>query len=545
MNAFRNLKFGMKLGIGFGIVLTLMSILSVVVYRNINQLLDSAYGVEHTYEVIRVAEGVQAAMVDMETGQRGFMITGEDEYLEPYTGGNDNFSKLVANGQQLTSDNPAQGKRWQEVAELKEKWVSTVAEREIEARREMKKYSLTFASIAEMMKTGQGKQIMDATRAKLKELIDAEEALISARTEEQAQLAAITINSVIFGTLLALLAGAGIALAVTRAVVNPMWKTNQALRKISDGDLTQRIAVTSHDEIGQMAGNFNTFADKLQAMIAQIAASTNQLSEASADMAAITNQTSSGVANQKLATEQVATAINEMSATVQDVATNASQASNSAAEADKEAKAGDQVVRTTVTAIEKLATEVDESAQVIEKLKVDSGNIGSVLDVIKNIAEQTNLLALNAAIEAARAGEQGRGFAVVADEVRSLAQRTQQSTSEIEALIQSLQQGAEQSVEVMEKNRNNARETVAQAKSASTSLASITNAVETILEMNTSIATATEEQSSVAEEINRSVTNIQQISEETAQGATRIEESTAGLTRLGQQLQKVVQQFNV
>lgn len=545
MNAFRNLKFGMKLGIGFGIVLTLMSILSVVVYRNINQLLDSAYGVEHTYEVIRVAEGVQAAMVDMETGQRGFMITGEDEYLEPYTGGNDNFSKLVANGQQLTSDNPAQGKRWQEVAELKEKWVSTVAEREIEARREMKKYSLTFASIAEMMKTGQGKQIMDATRAKLKELIDAEEALISARTEEQAQLAAITINSVIFGTLLALLAGAGIALAVTRAVVNPMWKTNQALRKISDGDLTQRIAVTSHDEIGQMAGNFNTFADKLQAMIAQIAASTNQLSEASADMAAITNQTSSGVANQKLATEQVATAINEMSATVQDVATNASQASNSAAEADKEAKAGDQVVRTTVTAIEKLATEVDESAQVIEKLKVDSGNIGSVLDVIKNIAEQTNLLALNAAIEAARAGEQGRGFAVVADEVRSLAQRTQQSTSEIEALIQSLQQGAEQSVEVMEKNRNNARETVAQAKSASTSLASITDAVESILALNTSIATATEEQSSVAEEINRSVTNIQQISEETAQGATRIEESTAGLTRLGQQLQKVVQQFNV
>jgi len=674
MNMLRNMKFGVRLGVGFGIVLLLMTLVSIVVYTNIKQLLESSHWVEHTHEVIRVAEGVQAAMVDMETGQRGFMVTGEDEYLEPFHAGIKNFNELVAKGQALTSDNPEQGKRWAEVVKLKDRWVSAVAEPEIaarrevalgedawavfrnvsarttgkdifdnmrsvlvsleqelegditreylitrltldlvnmetgqrgflltgkdaslepfysgevsfkrnlallreqaqyypsaqasltqletlvadwmikavnpeiSARREVSKHALTFQDVATMMKTGQGKQIMDATRESVKALIDAEEVLIRIRIEEQESTSAFTTKSVIFGTLFALLVGVGIALMVTRTVVQPIRQTNLTLEKISEGDLTQRIPVTSADEIGQMAENFNRFANKLQGMIAHIADSTAQISQASEEMATVTDKTASGVAKQKAATEQVAAAINEMSVTVQEVATNASQATRSASEADTEAKAGNQVVKESTATIEQLAVEVEESSQVIEKLKADSTNIGSVLDVIKSIAEQTNLLALNAAIEAARAGEQGRGFAVVADEVRSLAQRTQESTSEIEALIQSLQNGAEQSVDVMEHNRNKAQETVGQAKSASTSLSSITDAVETIFAMNTNIATATEKQSTVAEEIERSVENIQRVSEETALGAKRIAESSSGLTHLGQQLQQAVDQFKV
>ena len=262
-------------------------------------------------------------------------------------------------------------------------------------------------------------------------------------------------------------------------------------------------------------------------------------------MAAITEETSSGVESQKDETVQVASAITQMTATVQEVANNAESATSAAADADSEAKAGNQIVSSTVQAISELATEVESSASVIEKLKGDSENIGAVLDVIKGIAEQTNLLALNAAIEAARAGEQGRGFAVVADEVRTLAQRTQESTAEIENLINALQGGAEEAVTVMTRSRDRASHTVEQAKHAGESLSSITRAVGTILQLNTQIATAAEEQSSVSEEINRNVINIQDISEQTASGAEQTASASAELARLGEQLQNLVGQFKV
>ena len=545
MRALKNLNFGTKLSLGFGVVLSLMIALSVVVHRNIKHLVDSAHWVEHTQEVIQVAEEVQAAMLDMETGERGFLITGKEEYLEPYHAGIENISELIDRGQELTRENPAQVKRWRQVLKLKEQWIDSAAKPEIDARRNMTKNSLTIEDIAQMMINGQGKKLMDQTRQQLDALIGTEKQLIVTRTDEQTRTKDFTIDSTIFGTLFAVVIGIIAWLLVTRSVVNPLVKTNITLEKISAGDLTQRIPVDAEDELGQMGRNFNRFADKLQDMIKQIADATSQLNIASEGLVTITGQTTTGVNNQKIATEQVATAINEMSATVQEVATNASEASNSASEADSEAKSGSRVVTNTVAEIERLSDEIEESTRVIEKLRVNSTNIGSVLDVIKNIAEQTNLLALNAAIEAARAGEQGRGFAVVADEVRGLAQRTQESTSEIEALIQSLQQGAEESVSVMEQNRKSARDTVEQARTAGTSLATITSAVENIVAMNTSIATATEEQSSVAEEINRSVTHIQQIAEETALGARQIADSSNGLNNLGSQLQQVVNQFRV
>lgn len=336
-----------------------------------------------------------------------------------------------------------------------------------------------------------------------------------------------------------------LAFTTIRGIGRGVGDLENTANRLASGDLTARTSYRSKDELGHVATAFNVMGEKFFTVIQDLSGATGQLASAAEETSAITEQTSQGISRQQSETEQVATAMNEMNATVHEVAQNAALAADAARQADEASNRGKQVVGQTINVINKLASEVARAATVIHTLEQESTDIGKVLDVIRAIAEQTNLLALNAAIEAARAGEQGRGFAVVADEVRSLASRTQQSTKEIDEMISRLQSGARDAVKAMESSSDQARAGVEQANEAGMSLDAITRAVTQINDMNTQIASAGEEQSAVAEEINRNIVTISQIADETASGAVQTATASAEVARLSEHLQTLVRQFSI
>jgi len=349
----------------------------------------------------------------------------------------------------------------------------------------------------------------------------------------------------IIATLLALLAGVLAAVIITRQITRPLQQTLQAVERIAGGDLSHDMRVTRRDEIGVLQQGIARMGTTLRELISGIRDGVTQIASAAEELSAVTEQTSAGANSQKVETDQVATAMHEMAATVQEVARNAEQASHAATGADDEARAGDRVVGEAISQIERLAEEVHRSTEAMNLLQQESQKIGSVMDVIKSVAEQTNLLALNAAIEAARAGEAGRGFAVVADEVRGLAQRTQKSTEEIEELVAGLQHGTQQVANAMQGSRTLTDSSVELARKAGASLENITSTVSSIQSMNQQIAAAAEQQSAVAEEISRSILNVRDVSEQTAAASDETAASSVELARLGGHLQMLVSQFRV
>ncbi|OBP16617.1 chemotaxis protein [Rheinheimera sp. SA_1] len=365
---------------------------------------------------------------------------------------------------------------------------------------------------------------------------------IQQEAESSVSSAVVTIFVVV---LVSIAIAIGIAMQTVRSITTPLAKVNEILGVVASGDLTKRLDDTASDEFGELARNCNQVIGNLRQLIQGIISRSTQLAAASEQTSAITVQSTQAIREQKSQVTQAATATTEMSSTSQGVMQSSSDALAEIKHADSEAERVKGISNTNKQTILQLSQEVEQASKVINKLHQDSASIGSILDVIRGIAEQTNLLALNAAIEAARAGEQGRGFAVVADEVRSLASKTQSSTQEIQAMIQVLQSGAHAAVEAMNKGKRQAENCVAQTEIADQALDSITHAVHLAHDMSEQISHAAREQNQVSHEISKLLESIVNIAEETASGAEQTSDSSHEVARLAEELRQSVDQFKV
>jgi len=354
-----------------------------------------------------------------------------------------------------------------------------------------------------------------------------------------------TLTLVLTITLAALLLGIIFSYFISRSITRPINRVVVIANQLAKGDLTITVEQGAKDEVGQLFNALGNTVTNLRSVVGQISGASQEVASSAQQLSVVTEQSSLGAQEQKSEAEQVATAMVEMTATVGDVATNAIQAADAATDADIEANSGQDIVQKTVISINQLSEIVEETSDKLLELANDSMSIGAILEVINGIADQTNLLALNAAIEAARAGEQGRGFSVVADEVRSLAQKTQESTLQIKSLIEKLQLGSKSAVNSMQRGKEQAQKSVLTVTKAKSALDTISTSITRISDMNSQIATATEQQSVVTNDVSKNLENVQRISGEGESATLQISQASTELATLSNKLQTMVMHFTV
>ncbi len=511
-----------KLAASFAILLVLLAIVSAVSFLSLNDYNRGA-------SIVKLANTAEIDLLEAERDERNFAITQDSQYIE-------RAIEFVADAKNVLTSLIEMNREGSEDRQKARQILEGVQSYE----NLLKQYETDISGPPEVVKSLEDQMYAVATRT-----IDLMEEL---KYTEQTQLQAVydlALAEISIVTAVALVAALVLGWVLTRSITRPINEAVGIANKVASGDLTVNVQSQRGDEFGQLLAAFGTMITNLRELIREIETGASSIASSSEELSTVTNQTSKGVADQQSQTDQVATAMNEMVSTVNEVAQSAEAAFEAANHASEKSGHGEKAVQETLELVAELNNQSSNVMELLNGLQTETNNIGTVLDVIKSVAEQTNLLALNAAIEAARAGEQGRGFAVVADEVRSLAQRTQSSAAEIETLISTLITSAETSVAGMETGTKLAEQTLERAQLAGTAIQEMAEGVEEIRRHNSQIATAAEEQSSVAEEINQNVTLIRDVGDQSAASTEQVSAAGEELARLAEGLNTQVARFKI
>lgn len=516
-----NLAVGKKLSFSFAILVLLIIVVSVVSILSLNEY-------NHRVSILKQANTAEIALLGAELKEKDFRISRNPASVEDAR----NFLNETRGALSALTELINEPDDLQLVGEIR----ADVAAYE----NLLQEYTANISSGDQVVST-----IEEQLFAVAHSAIEKTEQLKVREMELIAERYKLTVIETVTGMVLAVVIAFIVAWTLTRSITRPVNETLGIANKVASGNLSVDSRSDRGDEFGQLLTAFGTMVTNLRELIREIDLGANSIASSSEELSTVTDQTNKGVTEQQSQTDQVATAMNEMVATVNDIAKSAEAAFQSAQLCSEKSNSGETAVKETLSFMSDLNTQSNEVARQLSALKSETDNIGTILDVIKSVAEQTNLLALNAAIEAARAGEQGRGFAVVADEVRSLAQRTQTSAVEIESLIGNLVMSADGAVTSMEKGQKLAEQTLQRAQLSGTAIQAIAEAVEEIRRYNSQIATAAEQQSSVAEDINRNMTKIRDIGDQSAASTGQVSAASEELARLAEGLNTQTARFQV
>ncbi|MBW8357332.1 MAG: methyl-accepting chemotaxis protein [Pseudomonas sp.] len=542
---FSNLSISQKLYAGFGVVLLILLLLVLAALRGFDQVSSSVKSNIHSYEVLSQSDALLRSLINVETGMRGYALTGRDSFLEPLEQGEKAFADYYAQIKSSTTDNPEQQARLERLKALHDQWLRDDVQGNLDLRRAINAGSQPAEAMAAQISAGRDKAKMDAMRQLTSELRDAEKSLQDARSQAMDDAKASALAILIGGGLLAAVLAMLVAWSLSSNLVGRIRQAVDVAKAIAAGRLDSSISATGRDEVSNLLQAFAAMQERLRTMISQIKQGADQLVSASQSISSASLQLSASAQEQSHSASSMAATVEELTVSINHVADNAGDAHALSSESGRQSEEGGSVIQDTLGSMRLIAETVQASATQIGELGQHAEQISSIVSVIKGIAEQTNLLALNAAIEAARAGEQGRGFAVVADEVRLLAQRTANSTQEITEMVGKIQLGTREAVSSMDVGVNQVKNGVELAQQAGEAIVNIRTSSGNVVRVVDQISLALREQTAASQDVARNVERIAQMSQQNSQAVEETTETARSLQQLAQNLEQQVNVFRL
>ncbi|MFI3045751.1 methyl-accepting chemotaxis protein [Pseudomonas coronafaciens] len=539
---FSKLSISQKLYFSFVAIVILIAVLVASAYRGFEQVEDATNNNVHTYQVLSDAQLALEQLINIETGMRGFVIASKDTFLEPLVAGQRRFAEELDSLKRLTSDNAEQQRRLVTLGETQKRWMDEDINPIIALRRDLTARNMPDDELDARITSGADKAKMDGMRAILSEISAVENKLLVVRTQDMVDAKHLAIMILMCGGLAAAVLAGILATLLGRSTTARLQLAIDAATAIANGKLDTVIDTSSHDELPKA---FDRMQNRLREMIHQISQAANQLVVAVQQISGASEQLSGAIQEQSTSASMMAATIEELTVSIHHVSENADEAHQLASRSGQQSKDGAQVIESTLSSMNGIAKTVQLSSTQVAGLGQHSEHISSIISVIQGIADQTNLLALNAAIEAARAGEQGRGFAVVADEVRLLAQNTGKSTKEIAGMIEKIQAGVRETVESMRSGVQEVNQGVEMAGTAGQAIIEIRDSSSKVLQVVDQISFALREQTVASQDVARNVERSAQMAEQNNMSVQELLKTSGGLKSLATSLQAEVGKFKL